>query len=155
MVRTIFVLLTILTLCCNTLSAQQTPAASGSEATGAGGTLSYTVGQVDYTRLESSAGTLNLGVQQPYIVIANDPNFQILVFPNPTPNSITLRILNPGSADLQFLLYDMLGRQLLDQNISAGETNIPLTNDRPAAYILQVRIGQEIRTYKIIKTNNP
>jgi hypothetical protein len=135
--------------------AQQAVPASGNLASGSGGSLSYTIGQIDYTSLSGATGALNLGVQQPYSVIANEKEFQILVFPNPAPTAITVRILNSGTEDIQLLLYDLLGRLLLNQAANAGETNISLSNYSPSTYILEVRIGQEIKTYKIIKTHNP
>jgi hypothetical protein len=44
---------------------QETLSASGGDATGSGGTVSYTVGQVFYTSLTGSTGTVSEGVQQP------------------------------------------------------------------------------------------
>lgn len=139
-------------VCC---SAQQSANAAGGEASGTSGTLSYTVGQVDYIGPSSSTGSVYLGVQQPYDVIADEKDFQILVFPNPTPGAVTIRILNPQTSDLHCYLIDMLGRILVDRVMAAGETTIPLSDYSAAAYILQVRIGEEVKTYKIIKTNNP
>ena len=48
------------------LHAQESPTASGGEATGTGGTASYSVGQVVYTTNTDATGTVTQGVQQAY-----------------------------------------------------------------------------------------
>jgi hypothetical protein len=48
----------------NIVLAQQGSVATGGEATGTGGTLSYSVGQTDYLEYSSEHGSLNLGLQQ-------------------------------------------------------------------------------------------
>ena len=50
------------------LSAQENTVASGGKATGSGGTVSYSVGQVVYTTNAGTNGSLSQGVQQPYVV---------------------------------------------------------------------------------------
>lgn len=56
------------------LQAQQTVPATGGVATGSGGTVSYTVGQVADTTQTGSGGTVTQGVQQPFeIWITVDP----------------------------------------------------------------------------------
>ena len=48
----------------NIVLAQQGSVATGGEATGTGGTLSYSVGQTDYLMFSSDQGSLSLGLQQ-------------------------------------------------------------------------------------------
>lgn len=63
---TIFVL-SIMVLCRQTGYAQQAFVAAGGEATGAGGTASFSVGQVLDTAPTSVSGSVSQGVQQPYV----------------------------------------------------------------------------------------
>ncbi|MBT3920138.1 MAG: hypothetical protein HOF24_07115, partial [Flavobacteriaceae bacterium] len=48
--------------------AQAALTASGGEAVGAGGSLSYTIGQVDYIQASGSGGTASQGVQQAFTI---------------------------------------------------------------------------------------
>ncbi|MBT3920140.1 MAG: hypothetical protein HOF24_07130, partial [Flavobacteriaceae bacterium] len=48
--------------------AQSALTASGGEAVGAGGSLSYTIGQVDYIQASGSGGTASQGVQQAFTI---------------------------------------------------------------------------------------
>jgi hypothetical protein len=141
-------------MACTSLFAQQSTNAAGGEATGTNGTVSYTVGQVDYINFSNSEVSISLGVQQPYILIADEGEFQILVYPNPTPSKIKIKILKPGTDDMQVTMYTVLGQELLTRDLNEGETTISLSPFSPATYILQLRIGETIRTYKIIKTMN-
>jgi len=50
-----------------TLSAQQGNIATGGDATGTGGSMSYSIGQVDYLYHSSDQGSLNFGLQQPFL----------------------------------------------------------------------------------------
>ncbi len=49
------------------LSAQQGNVAAGGDATGTGGTMSYSIGQTDYLMYSSAQGSLSLGLQQPFL----------------------------------------------------------------------------------------
>ena len=48
------------------IQSQEVLAISGGEATGSGGTSSYTLGQVFYTATNASTGSISQGVQQSY-----------------------------------------------------------------------------------------
>ena len=48
------------------LQAQESPTATVGEATGTGGTASYSVGQVVYTTTTGTNGSVAQGVQQPF-----------------------------------------------------------------------------------------
>lgn len=149
---TVFVLAIL--ACSISSFAQQSANAAGGEATGSNGTLSYTVGQVDYINFSSPEISINLGVQQPYTVIADEGEFQILVYPNPTPNQIKIKIIKPGTDEIQVTIYTILGQELLTRVLAEGETVISLSPYSAATYILQLRLGETIKTYKIIKTTN-
>jgi len=73
------------------LQAQVTIPASGGNATGSGGTVSYTVGQIQYNTYSGTNGTVSQGVQQPYeisVVTAikntGEITLECIVYPNPT-----------------------------------------------------------------------
>lgn len=53
--------------CSAILVAQQGNVAAGGEAIGTGGTMSYSIGQVDYLAYTSPQGSLSLGLQQPFL----------------------------------------------------------------------------------------
>ena len=96
------------------LHAQESPTATGGEATGTGGTASYSVGQVVYTTNTGTNGSVAQGVQQPYEISTtvgiNETtiNLELSVYPNPTINYLTLKV--EKTEGLTFQLYDLQGK---------------------------------------------
>jgi hypothetical protein len=142
-----------------TSQAQSANPASGGNATGTGGSVSYTIGQVAYTTNTGSNGSVSQGVQQPYeisvvtaIENARDISLECLVFPNPTRGEVKLVIRTKDFENLRFQLYNMNGIRLQDKKIDNEETEIIMDSLSPSTYFLKVLSGnKEIKTFKIIK----
>jgi len=138
-------------------SAQQNTVSSGGEATGSGGTASYSTGQTDYITTSGSGGTTTQGVQQPYeIFIATGVEetgivLQASVFPNPAENHIILTVENPES-EMNFYLYDNNGKLVKQEKIISKQTKIVLTEISNGIYFLRINNNEkEIKSFKIIK----
>jgi len=152
---------TILFLCLGmfVLQAQQVVTTSGGNATGSGGTVNYTVGQVVYTTITGTNGSVAQGVQQPFeisvitgIEEASDISLEIMVYPNPATDFIRLKIENYEVQNLRYQLYDNSGSLLQDNKVEGSETSLVMNNLVPAIYFLKVIQGnKEIKTFKIIK----
>jgi hypothetical protein len=138
------------------VSAQETSLSAGGDASGSGGSISYSVGQVFYTEKGSSA-SMNEGVQQPYVVTVNIDkteaySFSLNVFPNPTQDQLNLEIKNWKNEALSVELLDVAGRSLYTQNIQNEQTLIPVQDFPAAVYFLRVSNEQKtVKTFKIIK----
>ena len=92
-----FMLVLILT----EMRAQEAMTTSGSNASGDGGAVSYTLGQVVYTTNTSSTGTITQGVQQPYEIMVisgieeiTGISLECTVFPNPVKDLLKLKFEN-------------------------------------------------------------
>jgi hypothetical protein len=140
------------------LKAQETIPAAGGNATGTGGSVSYSIGQIVYTTNTGTIGSVAQGVQQPYEFFTNeiDENkyisLKMTVYPNPTLASVTLSIEKQELENFSFQLYDFNGNLLLDHKISSTETSVPMENLSRATYILRVTNSNKvIKTFKIIK----
>jgi hypothetical protein len=77
--------------------AQESANSSGGNASGSGGTVAYSIGQVFYTSNAGSSGTVDPGVQHAYEIYSvgiNETNLNISLtaFPNPTTEYLTLQI---------------------------------------------------------------
>jgi len=55
--------------------AQKNTVAAGGDATGVGGTVSYSIGQINYTTVTSAGGSVSQGLQQVYLLIFNLKTF--------------------------------------------------------------------------------
>jgi len=141
-----------------TAQAQQATTASGGDASGSGGTVAYSVGQVVYTTNTDVSGTVSQGVQQPYEIFTvgikeTELNILLSVFPNPTAYNLTLQISDYNNEKLSYQLFDMQGKLLNNGQVTAQQVQINTANLPPATYFINV-VNQEnkkIRSFKIIK----
>ncbi|GAB1857805.1 hypothetical protein MHTCC0001_26420 [Flavobacteriaceae bacterium MHTCC 0001] len=198
---------------------------SGNDISNPNGSVSYTVGQVFFTSIESPTHYLNEGIQQVYkeetnndsngnddnigndnntendhntenddstddsnttsndnstgndeniddgnspgnatsdgnnedIDIADDidiPEINLLIYPNPTPNTINLMIqgLQFHNKAHSYQLYNIQGKLLANTILSQQETQIDLTQLSTSIYILQVFVEEKLwDTFKIFK----
>ena len=138
--------------------AQVALTASGGEAIGDGGSLSYTIGQIDYIQASGNGGTVSQGVQQPFeITPLGLENFlsiklKAVVFPNPTTNYINLIISNVVSKNLSYQLFDVNRKLLYSHKITNLETIIPMDRLSTATYLLYVLDqNTHLKVFKIIK----
>ena len=140
------------------MQSQRATVASGGVATGAGGTVSYSVGQVAYKTQTGTNGVVTQGVQQPFeIVTLSGEEFTTIsleaaVYPNPTVSIVNLNIKNYPIENLSYQLFDIRGRLINDNKIFNQETVIDLERFPIATYLLKVTSNnKELKTFKIIK----
>ena len=142
------------------LQAQETLTTSGGEANGSGGSASYTVGQVVYTtNIGTNGNSVAQGVQQPYeisIVLgipeAQGVNLEVSAYPNPTTNYLTVKVKNYETVNLQYIIFDINGKQLQRVKSMGVETNINIQDYPAANYFVKVLDNKkEIKVFKIIK----
>jgi Secretion system C-terminal sorting domain len=141
------------------LQAQSTIPASGGNATGSGGSVSYTVGQVLFSTISGTNGTVTQGVQQPYeisvvtsIKNSEEINLECLVYPNPTSGLAKLIFKSPDYENIRFRLYDINGVLLQDKKVEGRETEISLENLSSSVYFLRViKNNLEVKVFKIVK----
>ena len=141
------------------LQAQTSVDATGGNATGSGGSASYSVGQVVYQTHTGTTGSVAQGVQQPYeisvvtgIEEAKGINLSVSAYPNPTSDYLTLSIEKFDISNLSYQLYDINGKLLQNEKITGKQTSIVMSNLVPANYFVKVIQGNEvIKTFKIIK----
>ena len=140
------------------LHAQQNFTGAGGEASGLTGTASYSMGQLVYTTNTGTTGTVLQGVQQPYeiyVTSVNDIKDVSLIcstYPNPTSNILTLVVKNSEIKDCLYQLWDINGKQILNNTIENAETQIPMNMLLAGIYFLKVyNKNEEIKTFKIIK----
>jgi hypothetical protein len=141
------------------LHAQSTIPVSGGNATGSGGSVSYSVGQIVYTTNSGTNGAIAQGVQQPYeisvvteIKNTEEINLVYIVYPNPTRGQVKLIVKTKYFDNLKFQLYDLNGICIQDKKIDGEEIEIIMDRLIPSTYFLKVLSGnKELKTFKIIK----
>lgn len=148
-------LLSIVFLSVSAIWAQQGVVPLGGEATGGGGTLSYSLGQVGYSVVQGLGGTSGAGVQQPYeylvLAVENvDQDPAVHVAPNPAAEGVQLtfeKLPDPGAL---YLVLDAAGQVVRTATITGTTMHIPLADLPPALYLLRIT-GSSPSTFQLIK----
>ena len=138
---------------------QQSLTTAGGEATGIG-TASYSIGQVAYSNNTGSNGSVSQGVQQAYTIVdivdlvggLVNINLDLVAYPNPTNNALTLNIGNYNNQNLSYRLCDMQGKLLDSKKVINRSTEIGMQDLPASTYLLNI-VDQEslIKTFRIIK----
>lgn len=152
-------IITLLMLCClSEVMAQQAIVSFGGNASGIGGSTSYSVGQVAYSNFTGTNGKVTEGMQQPFeiVTLENEEfpeiNLVMTAFPNPTTANITLQIQGYNDENRNYQLLDINGRIIHSKKITQTETPIFMENLASAIYLLQVSDENKLlKTFKIIK----
>lgn len=138
------------------LHAQNNPVTTGGNATGSGGAISYSVGQVVYTTNTGENGTVAQGLQQPYEISTtvglNEETVSLVMsaYPNPTTNHLYLTV--EDFSNLNYQLIDLAGKVIESNNIISTSTLINMEEFPSAIYYINVtQNSQLIKTFKIIK----
>lgn len=138
--------------------AQESANASGGDATGSGGTVAYSVGQVVYTTNTGSTGSVAQGVQHAYEIFTlgikeTELSISLTAFPNPTTDNLTLQISDYNNEKLSYQLFDMQGKQLSNGQIVAQQTQINMNSLPTGTYFINVvnQKNKKVISFKIIK----
>lgn len=138
---------------------QESVTASGGNATGTGGTASYSIGQVMYANQTGTNGFINLGVQQPYEIVTlgnnnfSEINLLMSVYPNPTIDVLHLLVSDDKWNGVSYQLFDINGKVLSKlQKMTTSETNVSMLELQRGIYFLTITNGiKTVKTFKIIK----
>lgn len=143
------------------VKAQEVVTTSGSKAVGRGGFADYTVGQVVYTTNFGGTHSVAQGVQQAYeIIIETDPKdaldmtLSCAAYPNPVVEFLTLHIENYIDEEIEYFLYDAVGKLLTTGKVEKKKTLISMIEYVSSTYTLKVvqkRNGSTPRKTKVFK----
>lgn len=154
----LIVLATVLIGFSRSTAAQQSAHSAGGEATGGGGTVSYSVGQV-VNNLQSENGfSIYAGVQQPYEISVitgiseTTVQLEISAFPNPTADQLKLKMPVDATQSCSFQLFNLHGNLINQGMINSDVELITMNQLVPGIYLLVVQREHEIlKTFKITK----
>ncbi len=148
----------LLTFCSSlsTVMSQEAIPAAGGEASGSGGRVSYTAGQIFYHTFEGVTGTVAEGVQQPYEVyvvsVIDEVAGTVSAFPNPVSDLLKVKVEKEMLKNLDFQLFDMSGRLIESRKVISEITEIKMYGLKPGVYFLKVIDNEKkIKSFKIVK----
>ena len=138
-------------------TAHQVLSATGGDASGTGGSVAYSVGQIVYSTSTGTTGSVAQGVEQAYEIysVGNKEtalNISLSVFPNPTSDFLTLKVQDYNNEVLSYNLLDEQGKLVLNEQITTQDTQISMSTLVRGSYFINiVQANKKIQTFKIIK----
>ena len=138
-------------------TSHQVLSATGGDASGSGGTVAYSVGQIAYTTSTGTTGSVAQGVEQAYEIYSvgikeTALNISLSVFPNPTSDFLTLKVEDYNNEALSYNLLDEQGKLVLNEQIITQDTQVAMSTLARGAYFINiVQANKKIQTFKIIK----
>ncbi|MFC4165532.1 T9SS type A sorting domain-containing protein [Epilithonimonas zeae] len=139
------------------LKAQKTIASTGITASGSGGSISYTVGQIDYQQKGANAQVME-GVQHAYEIITlavedlDNKAKNILLCPNPVKDFLFVDFNNENYQGSNYALFDSQGKLIKKGNLTQQKSELDFSTLPSSVYIIQIfQNNQNIKTFKIIK----
>ena len=138
-------------------TSHQVLSATGGDASGSGGTVAYSVGQIAYTTSTGTTGSVAQGVEQAYEIYSvgikeTALNISLSVFPNPTSDFLTLKVQDYNNEALSYNLLDEQGKLVLNEQIITQDTQLAMSTLARGAYFINVlQENKKIQTFKIIK----
>ena len=155
--NSLFFLAFLLTFSVNAQTSHQVLSATGGDATGSGGTVAFSVGQIVYTTSTGASGSVAQGVEQAYEISSvgikeTALNISLSVFPNPTSDFLTLKVQDYNNETLSFDLLDEQGKLVLNEQITTQDTQVAMSTLARGTYFINVvQAIKKIQTFKIIK----
>ena len=155
--RKILLCVLLLLNCIAAIEAQEIIPAAGGNASGNGGMVSYSLGQVVYTTNTGGNGSVSQGVQQVFVsVITNTKekriSLELSTYPNPTSDLLVLNAENYNNPSLAYQLYDMQGNVMATEKLTNETTFIEMAKLSSGVYLLRITDAEkQVKTIKVIK----
>ena len=135
--------------------------AAGGDASGSGGSVSFSFGQLIYNTYVGSSGSVVEGMQQPFEIslITGMEGIQISglslsLYPNPANDLLTAELKHARGAGQLITLevFDAYGKRMHVFTLVEGLTTLTISDLTPGLYFIRAFDGiQSIQTYKLIK----
>lgn len=139
------------------MKAQNALLATGTTATGATGSVSYSVGQIDYSA-KGANNEITEGVQQPYeivtLAVSEDGNTEknISLYPNPVKDVLFVDFNQEKFSNSTYQLYDAQGKLIKNGNFSQKKNELNFSMLPASVYIIRIFSDNKMmKTFKIIK----
>jgi len=152
-----FTLFCLICFLSSALQAQEVIATSGGYGSSASAKVTWTIGEPVTETVTSTNSILTQGFNQGNLIITiikdpELPGFEVKAWPNPASDILKVSVGNNEIENLEYILFNMRGQVIKKNILQEGESEIPLSNLTPSAYILKIyRNNTEIAIFKIIK----
>ena len=154
-------LLTLFVSCLmvSSLIAQSNIVPGGGDATSATGSVSYSIGQIDFQYSSSADYSVSEGVQQTYsfdtALSINDIqyDFQLSIWPNPSADEMNLEFTTNYELPLSLTVTDVKGAVVASQSVTQGQYSFDVSTWAAGTYYVNLNDGEAVNIIKPIIIN--
>ena len=144
--------------CFSILTAQEVISSAGNHAEASGIQISWTLGEPFIETLTGTNNILTQGFHQTNLNVTSIdelkfPGLTLKVYPNPTDYILTIQFEGRIDVKLQYALFDVNGKILLDKKITENPEEINMMRYAAGNYLLSITTidGAPVQKFKIIK----
>ena len=149
----------IIIIACNyKCIAQQAVVAAGSSISGSTGSISYSIGQIDYIAVSANSFTLSQGVLQvfnnsPVTYISTlDKLVTISVWPNPIIDKLFIKISDNTESEFSYQLFSIDGQLIETKKIFGKNATVDTHSYNSGVYVIAITQDHlKFIRFKIIK----
>lgn len=139
------------------LHAQSVVLATGTNASGSNGSVSYSVGQTTYL-YKGASSQVTEGVQQAYEITTLSASETaskqegILLYPNPVRDYLYIDFNSAPYKGSEYQVFDAQGKLIKKDMISQSKSELDFSSLPSAVYIIRInQSGENLKTFKVIK----
>ena len=141
--RTLQLVLIFLPMISFSQTVHEVISSSSGDASGSGGSVAYSVGQIVYTTNTGATGSVAQGVEQAFEIssigiIETDLSISLQIYPNPTSDFLTLKVQDYNNENLSYELFDEQGKLLSNEKVITQETQVAMSSFPRAIYFMNV-----------------
>ena len=157
MKTTFAVLISCFTLC--SVLAQSNIVTAGGDAASATGSVSYSIGQIDFQYSSSADYSVSEGVQQTYsfdTALSIDDikyEFQLSIWPNPSADEMNIEYTTSYELPLSLTITDVKGAVVASQSVTQGQYSFNVNTWAVGTYYVNLNNGEAVKIIKPIIIN--
>ena len=157
MKTTFAVLFSSFTLC--SVLAQSNIVTAGGDASSSIGSVSYSIGQIDFQYTSSADYSISEGVQQTYsfdTTLSIDDvqyDFQLSIWPNPSADEMNMEYTTSYELPLSLTVTDVKGAIVANMSVTQGQYSFNVNTWAAGTYYISLSNGEAINIIKPIIIN--
>ena len=138
----------------NSVHSQEVVSTQGETYSSPNAIIDFTVGEVVINTVSDGTNNITQGFHQTnwnFLGLENHtPSFEAIIYPNPTED--VLKIRTSTFEKVTYTLYDVQGKLVMQDRLSAEQTPIQVSQLAPGSYSLTLNNDtQKLKTFKLIK----
>ena len=141
------------------VKAQSNIVTAGGNATNSSGSVSYSIGQIDFQYTSSADYSVSEGVQQTYsfdtaLSIDNiQYDFQFSIWPNPSADEMNIEYTTSYELPLSLTVTDVKGAVVANRSVTQGQYSFDVNAWAAGTYYISLSNGEAVKIIKPIIIN--